>query len=129
MKRVYENPRMVVEQFEANEYIAACWKINCNVPIGYGYQDTNGNREYDSNGDVLLTPGNNNSPNTVWGCGTWHNGVEGVPGDGPEANAMWHPYSGGSDYEVYYWRDGDRPTDVHFSKVSDAQWNTNPNAS
>lgn len=28
MKKVYESPRMVVEQFEANEYIAACGDEN-----------------------------------------------------------------------------------------------------
>ena len=37
MKQVYESPRMVVEQFEANEYIAACgdsgvvYKFKCDA--------------------------------------------------------------------------------------------------
>ena len=41
MKRKYESPRMVVEQFEANEYIAAChdtdqvYKFTCDG--GYSY--------------------------------------------------------------------------------------------
>lgn len=37
MKRAYVRPTMVGERFVANEYVAACWKINCNVPWGYGY--------------------------------------------------------------------------------------------
>lgn len=128
MKKQYEKPRMSIDIFEANEYIAACWKINCNVPLGYGYIDNNNNQTYDG-GDTLLTPSWWGQPEDVKGCGTWHKGVEGVPGDGPTANAMWHPSSGNSDYYVYYWRDGNGDYDVHFSKVEDAQWETNPNAS
>lgn len=29
MKRVYESPVMMLEGFEANEYVAACWDIIC----------------------------------------------------------------------------------------------------
>ena len=127
MKKQYEKPSMSMDMFEANEYIAACWKINCNVPSGYGYKDNNGNGQYDS-GDTLLTPrGYHGKPSTVWGCGTWHKGVQGVPDDGPKANAMWHSNENNSDYPVYYW--GSYGTNAHFSKVDDAQWETNPNAS
>lgn len=130
MKREYSKPAMEVEVFEASEYVAACWKINCNVPNGYGYKDANGNNTYDKGIDKLLTPSDRRgNPSTVWGCGTWHTGVKGVPDDGPQANAMWHPNRGGNDYAVYYWRDGNGALDVHFSKVSDAKWETNPNAS
>lgn len=127
MKRVYVRPTMVGERFVANEYVAACWKINCNVPTGYGYIDKNGNSQFDR-GDELLT----SKDNYVHGCGKWHTGVQGVPDDGPTANAMWHPVSVlgmKKDYPVYYWRDGKGENDVHFSKVQDAQWETNPNAS
>lgn len=124
MKRNWVKPLAVVQQFVPNEYVAACWKINCNVPVGYGYLDNNGNGAYDW-GDTLLTP----RGREVRGCGTYHSGVEGVPDDGPVANAMWHPSRGGKDYEVYYWRDGKGTYDVHFSKVDDAEWETNPNAS
>lgn len=41
MKRAYVRPTMVGERFVANEYVAACWKIECNVPYGYGYIDNN----------------------------------------------------------------------------------------
>lgn len=125
MKRAYVRPTMVGERFVANEYVAACWKIECNVPTGYGYIDNNGNGQFDP-GDERLTPYD------VSGCGKYHTGVKGVPDDGPKANAMWHPASWigtKKDYPVYYWRDGNGRLDVHFSKVADAKWETNPNAS
>lgn len=123
MKRAYVRPTMVGERFVANEYVAACWKIECNVPLGFGYIDKNGNGKYDR-GDEKITP------DSVSGCGKWHTGVKGVPDDGPKANAMWHPeWSWEKDYPVYYWRDGNGRLDIHFSKVEDAQWETNPNAS
>lgn len=130
-RKVWRRPEGVVQQFAANEYVAACWKINCNVPTGFGFIDNNGNDKYDQ-GDTKLTN------NGVYGCGVWHTGVQGVPGDGPKANAMWQPQkwsffggyqNAGSAYDVYYWSDGNGQTHRHFSKVSDAEWETNPNAS
>ena len=47
MKRAYVRPTMVGERFVANEYVAACWKIECNVPTGYGYIDNNGHGQFD----------------------------------------------------------------------------------
>lgn len=130
--KTYVKPMMQSETFVANEYIAACWKINCNVPTGYGFIDKNGNKTFDQRTDEKLTS------NGVHGCGVWHKGVQGVPGDGPKANAMWQPQrwtiygryqDDGPAYDVYYWSDGDGQYNRHFSKVSDAQWETNPNAS
>lgn len=130
--KTYVKPMMQSETFVANEYIAACWKINCNVPTGYGFIDKNGNKTYDQRTDEKLTS------DGVYGCGVWHKGVQGVPGDGPKANAMWQPQhwtflggyrDDGPAYDVYYWSDGYEQTHRHFSKVSDAEWETNPNAS
>ena len=132
MKAVYESPKMMVQPFVPDEYVAACWRINCNVPTGYGFIDNNGNDRYDGRIDEKLTS------DGVYGCGVWHAGVEGVPDDGPVANAMWQPqqwhfFTGyendGPAYDVYYWSDGQGQTHRHFSKVSDAEWETNPNAS
>lgn len=131
MKKQWISPRAEGERFIANEYVAACWKINCNVPTGFGFIDNNGNGTYD-NRDVRLTA------NGVSGCGEYHKGVSGVPGDGPVANAKWQPQrfsirdgyvNYGNAYDVYHWRDGNGELDIHFSKVSDAEWETNPNAS
>ncbi len=130
MKREYTTPVMECETFVPDEYVAACWKINCNVPTGFGFIDNNGNDRYDWGDEKLTSDG-------VHGCGVWHAGVEGVPDDGPKANAMWQPQrmgflgyrDDGPAYDVYYWSDGYGQTHRHFSKVSDAQWETNPNAS
>ena len=136
MTRTWSEPRIAVQRFVADAYVAACWKINCNVPTGFGFFDNNGNAQYDRNIDEKLTS------DGVYGCGTWHTGIQGVPDDGPSANAMWQPQryvqqgwfggyyqNDGNAYDVYYWRDGNGRNDVHFSKVDDAQWESNPNAS
>ena len=140
-KRIWSKPEMNEFAFAANEYVAACWKINCNVEWGFGFIDNNGNKLWDKVIDRLLTPWkkewdwgkldyvDTDTPENVHGCGEWHKGVEGVPDDGPEANAVWSPANGGDNYDVYYWRDGNGALDVHFSKAEDAQWETNPNAS
>lgn len=61
MRREYESPRMVVEEFEANEYIAACgdenrvYKFECTSDSGYihYYPNSDGNIDgvYNGNGD------------------------------------------------------------------------------
>lgn len=45
MKRVYESPVMMLEGFEANEYVAACWDITC-----LGFLETN--YYYENNGKI-----------------------------------------------------------------------------
>ena len=122
MKREYSTPAIKVEVFEASESVAACWKIKCNVPYGYGYLDNNKNGKFDD-GDERLTN------EIVRGCGVWHKGVKGVLDGGPKANAMWHAYGAFKDYPVYWWSTGEGSDNQHFSKDSDAQWETNPNAS
>lgn len=131
MKKVYGKPMMSVESFVTNEFIAACWKIKCNVPSGIGYVERNGEPGYQKGswfekGDKFLAEGK--------GCGTYHNGVAGVPDGGPRANAMWQPTDilgrpKGSPYEVYHWSTGSANTSQHFSKVADAEWEENRNAS
>lgn len=122
MKKKWEEPRILVQQFAPNEYVSACWKIKCNVPYGYGFIDNNGNGTYDRWSDTYLAGGQ--------GCGEYHSGV---PGDnGPVANAMWQPTDRwgrdqGSAYPVYMFNTGNH--NPHFSKVEDAEWETNPNAS
>lgn len=133
MKMRWEEPRIEVQKFMPNEYVAACWKINCNVPTGFGFIDNNKNGRYDKGDEKLTRDGS-------YGCGVWHTGVQGVPDDGPKANAMWQPQKSGffgytdfgEAYGVYYWvqgKDGWLHSNDHFSKVEDAQWETNPNAS
>lgn len=128
-KTEWIKPLAVAQQFVANEYVAACWKIKCNVPYGFGFYDNNGNNQWDgSNTDTYIAKG--------YGCGTYHNGVE--SDNGPVANAMWQPrkggglipeYNDGPAYPVFMFVTGKGNNDHHFSKVEDAEWETNPNAS
>ena len=120
-KRVWTMPMAEVEQFMANEYVAACWKINCNVPSGTGYFEVNGRGGYQRGQDEYIAAG--------YGCGEYHNGVPGVPDGGPQANAMWQESRTGKYYEVFYFSTGKGNNDQHFSKVENAEWETNPNAS
>ena len=131
----YVKPMMESEVFAANEYIAACYNIRCNVPSGIGYYETNGEPGYQRDhydwwsgeyieGDEEIASGS--------GCGTVHYGVPGVPDDGPVANAMWQESRSGRYYPVYYWEQGQSSwghSSAHFSKVEDADWEINRNAS
>ena len=125
-KKIWTAPKAEVENFMANEYVAACWKIYCNVPSGTGYYETNGQPGYQeggyfTQGDEYIASG--------YGCDEWHGGVPGVSGDGPQPNAMWQERKTGKYYEVFHFSTGRGNNDQHFSKVEDAQWETNPNAS
>lgn len=130
MKKNYVKPSIMSEKFLSTEYIAACWKNNCNVSLGIGFIDKDGDGKYDNGEEICKL-------NPRSGCEDWHKGVEGVPGDGPTANAMWQPVrrtffgytENGEPYPVYWWSTGSSDSDQHFSKVSSAQWETNPNAS
>lgn len=128
MKMRWEEPRVEIQKFIPNEYVAACWVIHCNVELGIGFYDTNNNGEYDRSDEKICRS------NPRYGCGEWHTGVAGVPDDGPTANAMWQPTNSfgwpkGNAYPVYYWSDGYDDSHKHFSKAEDAEWATNPNAS
>ena len=119
MKRKYEKPIITLQPFKDNEYVAACWTVWCNVPYGIGYIETNEETGYQE-GDIYLVHGG--------GCGTSHT-ASGIDAAGPSANAMWDPY-GGEPFEVFYWQANVHGTSgKHFSKVSDTQWEPNPNAS
>lgn len=42
MKKKWEEPQIMVEAFEANEYVAACWKVGCSHNTSYGNQMSSG---------------------------------------------------------------------------------------
>ena len=56
MKKTWQAPRILVQEFEANEYVAACYDMFCKV-AGDGYGKYNGDDEIFSQG-------------LMWG-GTW----------------------------------------------------------
>ena len=130
MKMRWEEPRVEVQKFIPNEYVAACY----NIPSGTGYYETNGEPGYQKGGYIPFVgyvEGDQEIASGT-GCGTTHYGVPGVPDDGPVANAMWQESWTGRYYPVYYWEQGQSGwghSSAHFSKVEDADWEKNPNAS
>lgn len=87
MKRQYTKPEAHEESFRANKFVATCdpgsyvWEIECDVPQGYGFVDTNGNGKRDNN-EKKIASGS--------GCGTSHTTT--LPaGETPQKNAMWQP--------------------------------------
>lgn len=128
MKKEYTTPRIYSEQFVANEYVAACWNIKCNVPSGIGYIETNGISGYqrgnkDYKGDKIISSG--------YGCGTMHE-AHGIDAAGPVANAMWQEDRSDKYYPVFYFRaKADKPGDKndHFCTLDSVNWEKNPNAS
>lgn len=129
MRKEYVKPSITSEEFVANEYIAACWNIKCNVPYGYGYIEKNGIPGYQSglwNGDPFIVEGR--------GCGTMHE-ANGIDAAGPAANAMWQPTNSwgmdkGDPYGVFYFKaKGQGSSDHHFCTLDSVNWEKNPNAS
>ncbi|UEL48745.1 hypothetical protein [Terrisporobacter hibernicus] len=126
MKRKYAKPSMSIDMFEANEYIAACYKISCNVPSGVGYNETNGTDGYQSdeykkvNGKWVLVKGDDYIASGS-GCGVWHRVRLNAK---PTNNAMWDP-DHGKEYPVYHWTQGSGNNGHHFS----SRWDSDPNAS
>lgn len=129
MKKKWEEPRIVVQKFTPNEYVAACYVINCNVPgYGYIYAETNGEPGLQRDGrnpdEFLVGP--------VSACNRWHKGV--IQDNAPEANGYWYQpggiFWGSSTTDVYWWEeDLGSSSDIHATTVMDREWQTNPNAS
>lgn len=46
MKKKYVTPVMVGEEFIANEYVAACWGVGCDVTTANAIEDSMGNYDY-----------------------------------------------------------------------------------
>lgn len=123
-KKVYEKPMLTTEEFVPQSYVASClgtntWLINCNVPSGFGYIDTNDNDKFDAFSEKIISYGT--------GCGIYHT-VELPANEAPQANAMWHPtgWGAGDDFAVYYWEErASGTTGHHFSVASKGEWHKN----
>jgi len=105
VKRKYGKPLIQIEAFEANEYIAACWQMTCNVPkhkknhhsnsTGYAHNIVGEGENYKVYG---------------YGCGASYK-VKTNGEEQPKVNAQWTTdtdrkidqpsYNGG----IYLWRD------------------------
>ena len=112
----YIKPMMKSESFVSNEYVAACWWVNCNVRLGRPYVESNGK-------EGLQTGWGGDTPISMFpveGCGTKHIGVT----EKPVSNG--YHVENDKVYEVFAWRDSHG---WHSSYVDSAEWDTNPNAS
>lgn len=111
MKRTYVTPTMECESFAADQYVAACYKINCNVPgYGDGYVESNGQAGLQTgrNGDNYKASGT--------GCGVMQTVVM-EPGYRP-TKGYW--VVDGKIYDVTYFyarRYGFGSSSHHFSTV------------
>ena len=126
MKREYSTPVMKVEVFEASESVAACYKINCNVPgSGILWAETNGEKG-------LQTSGSNKDTQLTFkyygACNRWHKGV--IQGKDPEFNGYWRDIYGNTT-KVYWWKeDLGSASDYHATRMDGIrEWETNTNAS
>lgn len=120
MKKTYVRPVMEAEIFAANESVAACWTINCNVPSGTGYRERNNEEGYQRGKDDFIASG--------YGCGKTHE-ASGIDAAGPSANAKWETIQG-EVYDVFYFQARNwGGSNHHFCTLDSVNWNRNPNAS
>lgn len=130
MRKTWEEPRILVQEFVANEYVAACYKIKCTTPNGNSfykciYADTNANGIWDSEDEILYN-------SEFRGCNQWHKGV--IRDNAPTANGFvttgtnprWNKSA-----SVFYWYEdfGGRYEDIHVMTPGRENYETNPNAS
>lgn len=52
MKKTWEVPVILVQQFEANEYVAACWGVGCSVDEANNYERTHYYNNYQTWWDI-----------------------------------------------------------------------------
>lgn len=78
MKKAWREPKILVQQFTPNEYVAACYHGVCNIS-GYVFNDSNGNGQYDPGKDTY------NYKNTACNHDYW---IEGQDAKLPAKNAF-----------------------------------------
>ena len=132
-KKIWTAPKAEVEQFMANEYVAACYKINCNVG------DFNTLWNESNNVEGLQTEGKNGVPAdeqllsyaSRYGCQKWHNGV--IRDSDPELNGYIVSYSltgRKTVTPVFWWKEKlGSSSDYHATYLGSQTYETNPNAS
>ena len=127
----YVRPMMESEDFAANEYIAACYRIRCTTPQGnrtfnYLYDDSNDNGIWDSEDRLLYRRLLGFS-----GCNRWHDGV--IQDNPPEENGFvtrGRNPDRNTAYPVFWWRENlGADSDYHVMTPGNENYETNPNAS
>ena len=131
MKKAYVKPSMESEAFIPQDYIAACYIVNCNVgSFDEMWLETNGERGLQRTGrnpdTKVLEAGWGSS---LGGCQKYHKGVT----KNPEANGYVYSngfWGSGSYEEVFAWQEDLGSTyDWHASLMNKMDWSSNPNAS
>lgn len=131
--KTYVKPNLVSEKFIANEYIAACYVINCNVPgLGTLYNESNGVPGLQTRGIFGQYDADEKVVSNVYACNEWHKGV--FQNEAPKANGYWKYqdsiFGRTKTAEVYWWNENlGSQYDVHATTILDKEWETNPNAS
>lgn len=127
MKKEWVEPEILVQQFVANEYVAACYKIRCTTPNNNStyksiYEDTNKNGAWDRNDKLIYSN---------WfgfeGCNNWHIGI--IRDEAPAANGF--VTNGRQADPVFYWEEkfNDGSLNIHVMVPGKENYETNPNAS
>lgn len=57
MKKRWETPKAMVEEFEANEYVAVCWGVACSTTYANQYEASINNSAQDHRGEYCGTTG------------------------------------------------------------------------
>lgn len=128
MKKRWEAPRILVQQFVANEYVAACYKIKCTTPNGNKtyyklYADSNNNNKLDKNDKLLYK-----NIGGFYGCNKWHKGV--IQDNPPIENGFVTDYWGNNESAVFWWKEQlGSSVDYHVMTPGNENYETNPNAS
>lgn len=132
MKKEYVTPRIYGEEFIANEYVAACYKIKCTTPNGnkdyyYLYDDTNGNGRLDSKDELIYYY---RFMGGFYGCNKWHKGV--IRDSAPEVNGFVTKKERDTNNAepVFWWEEKlGSSSDYHVMVPGAENYETNPNAS
>ena len=129
MKMKWEEPRIDVQQFTPNEYVAACYYGNCNIS-GEVFMDTNHNGQYDVDDDEYK----------YYNSACQHNfSVTGQDSPQPQANAFvvdrewvtdwWGPIPVGGHWEVHSATPVYNFDDVHVATMDSIHTHERPNHS
>ena len=134
MKMKWKEPRIEVQKFIPNEYVAACYRIKCTTPrdnasYKYIYADSNNNGIWDQSDQQIYS-----NKLGFRGCNQWHKGV--ILDEPPTANGFVttgrNPDGWGVQSEsVFYWYEnlGHQYEDIHVMTPGNENYESNPNAS
>ncbi len=130
MKKLsWERPVAQVQRFEANEYVAACYRIKCTTPNGNAtyyrlYEDSNNNGRLDNSDRLVYS-----YYRGFAGCNNWHGGV--IRDDAPKANGFVTDNNGRNARHIFYWKEsfGGKTVDWHVMTPGAQTYEQRPNAS